>query len=88
MAPAPLNGSVQLDVMPAIGKHVAMTREQCQLILAEDVPCEQIIRHSWCDDLTQLGDLFVVEKENYQGVDFMNRCGLRSASGRPIVFTI
>ena len=52
-----LYASVQLDVMPAIGTHMAMTRDQCRLMFGDDVPFERVIQHSWREDLAQLGEL-------------------------------
>jgi len=56
-----LAGRVQVDVMPALGTHSAMTPEQCDLMFGDAVPYEQIIPHRWRDDLIRLGELSAEE---------------------------
>ncbi|MFR2458769.1 MAG: lactate racemase domain-containing protein, partial [Christensenellales bacterium] len=38
-----------VDIMPALGTHEPMTREQCEKMLG-DVPFEKLIAHDWRHD--------------------------------------
>ena len=46
----------EVDILPALGTHEAMTREQCAEMFG-DVPFEKIIVHNWRTDVVKLGDV-------------------------------
>ncbi|MFN3166869.1 MAG: lactate racemase domain-containing protein [Phycisphaeraceae bacterium] len=52
-----LSGSVHIDVMPALGTHVPMTRAQCVRMFGQRVPFDRVLPHRWRDDLRTLGEL-------------------------------
>ncbi len=45
----------QIDVMPALGTHVPMTREECETFFEGRVPYESLIVHNWRTDVVKLG---------------------------------
>jgi nickel-dependent lactate racemase len=51
-----LNGSVQVDIMPALGTHQPMSPNECVLMFG-DVPFESIVPHRWREELEQLGEI-------------------------------
>lgn len=52
-----LSERIHIDLMPALGTHVPMTRAQCVRMFGERIPVERIIPHRWRDDLRELGEL-------------------------------
>ena len=45
-----------VDIMPALGTHEPMTREQCEKMLG-DVPFEKLIAHDWRHDVVKIGEV-------------------------------
>ncbi len=45
-----------VDIMPAMGTHEPMTREQCAKMLG-DVPFEKLIAHDWRHDVVKIGEV-------------------------------
>lgn len=45
----------EIDVMPALGTHVPMTREECRAFFGENVPYEKLIPHNWRTDVEKVG---------------------------------
>lgn len=52
-----LKDSSEVDIMPALGTHEAMTREECFAFFGEGVPFEKIIVHNWRNDVVKLGEV-------------------------------
>lgn len=52
-----LKDSCEVDILPALGTHDAMTREECAAFFGENVPYEKIIRHDWRNDVVKLGEV-------------------------------
>lgn len=52
-----LKGSCRVDIMPALGTHEAMTREECLAFFGESVPFESIIVHNWRTDVVKIGEV-------------------------------
>jgi len=52
-----LSDRVHIDLMPALGTHVPMTRAQCVRMFGQAIPMERILPHRWRDDLRELGEL-------------------------------
>lgn len=47
----------EVDIMPALGTHEPMTREECTAFFGEDVPFEKILVHNWRTDVVKLGEV-------------------------------
>jgi nickel-dependent lactate racemase len=47
----------EVDVMPALGTHNPMTREEAGLFFEGAVPFERIINHDWRNDVVKLGSV-------------------------------
>lgn len=52
-----LKDSCQVDVMPALGTHEPMTREECLAFFGEGVPFEKILVHNWRTDVEKIGEV-------------------------------
>ena len=52
-----LSDHVHIDLMPALGTHVPMTKAQCVRMFGEAIPMDRILPHRWRDDLRELGEL-------------------------------
>ncbi|MBQ9418820.1 MAG: DUF2088 domain-containing protein, partial [Synergistaceae bacterium] len=50
-----LGPNVHVDVMPAVGTHMAMSEEEMQKFFGDVVPRDRIIVHHWQTDTTRLG---------------------------------
>ena len=51
-----LSPHCHVDVLPALGTHVAMTREECA-IMFPDIPFEKMIVHNWRTDVVKIGEV-------------------------------
>lgn len=47
---------VQVDILPALGTHEPVTREQCASMFG-DIPFEKLIVHDWRNDIVKLGEV-------------------------------
>jgi len=52
-----LKDTCGVDILPALGTHEAMTREECLAFFGEGVPFEKIIVHNWRRDVVKLGEV-------------------------------
>lgn len=52
-----LKGKCKVDIMPALGTHDAMTKEECLEFFGPDVPYESIIPHKWRTDIVKIGQI-------------------------------
>lgn len=52
-----LKDRCEVDILPALGTHEAMTREECRAFFGEDVPFERVIVHNWRKDIVKLGEV-------------------------------
>lgn len=52
-----LKDSCEVDIMPALGTHVPMTREECTAFFGEDVPFSKILVHDWRNDVVKIGEV-------------------------------
>ncbi len=50
------DAGVQVDILPALGTHVKMTKEQWDAMFG-DVPYERMIVHNWRTDVVKLGEI-------------------------------
>ena len=76
-----LKDKCQVDIMPALGTHVPMTKEEWVAFFGEGVPFDRMIVHNWRTDVVKLGEVpgeFVAEVSEglvKTGVDVeVNRC--------------
>ncbi len=47
---------VQVDILPALGTHVPVTRDQWEKMFG-DVPYDRMLIHNWRTDVVQLGEV-------------------------------
>ena len=52
-----LSDHCQIDVMPALGTHVPMTKEECETFFEGRVPYESLIVHNWRTDVVKIGEV-------------------------------
>ena len=52
-----LSKTAEVDVMPALGTHEPMTREQADVFFEGAVPCERILPHHWREDVVRIGEV-------------------------------
>ena len=52
-----LKDGCEVDILPALGTHEAMTREECSAFFGEGVPFDKIIVHNWKTDVVKLGEV-------------------------------
>ena len=51
-----LKDKCEIDVLPALGTHVAMTEEECK-IMFPDIPYDKFIVHNWRTDVVKIGEV-------------------------------
>jgi len=59
-----LSQSSDVDVMPALGTHVAMTEQECNVFFEGVIPFNKLIVHNWKTDVVNIGSVpseFVAE---------------------------
>ena len=52
-----LSEYAEIDVMPALGTHVAMTRKEYEAFFGDKVPYEKMIVHNWRTDVDKIGQV-------------------------------
>lgn len=52
-----LKDKCQVDIMPALGTHEAMTEEECLEFFGPDVPYSSVIDHNWRTDIVKIGQV-------------------------------
>jgi len=52
-----LSDHCEVDVMPALGTHVPMTKEECENFFLGVVPYEKLIVHNWRQDVVKIGEV-------------------------------
>ena len=52
-----LKDKCQVDIMPALGTHVAMTEAEWKAFFGEGVPFDRMIVHNWRTDVVKLGEV-------------------------------
>jgi nickel-dependent lactate racemase len=50
-----LKDTAIVDILPALGTHVAMTKEECEEMFG-DIPFEKFIYHNWRNDVVKIGE--------------------------------
>lgn len=52
-----LKDTCQVDIMPALGTHEPMTREQAEAFFGEEIPYDKLIVHNWKTDVKKIGEI-------------------------------
>lgn len=52
-----LSPTCEIDIMPALGTHVPMTKEEWRAFFGEGVPFDKMIVHNWRTDVVKLGEV-------------------------------
>lgn len=52
-----LKETCEVDILPALGTHEPMTREECLAFFGPNVPFERVLRHNWRTDVVRLGEV-------------------------------
>lgn len=52
-----LKNSCEIDIMPALGTHMPMTKEERQLMFGALIPEERFIVHNWREDVVNIGEV-------------------------------
>ncbi len=52
-----LKDTCQVEIMPALGTHDAMTAEECRMFFGAEVPYEAFVGHNWREDVVKLGEV-------------------------------
>ena len=52
-----LKDTCQVDIMPALGTHVPMTKEEWVAFFGEGVPFDRMLVHNWRTDVVKLGEV-------------------------------
>ena len=52
-----LKDTCQVDIMPALGTHVPMTREEWVAFFGEHVPFDRMLTHNWRTDVVKIGEV-------------------------------
>ena len=52
-----LKDTCQVDIMPALGTHVPMTKEEWVAFFGEGVPFDRMIVHNWRTDVVKIGEV-------------------------------
>ena len=47
----------EVDIMPALGTHEPMTKEECAAFFSDDVPFEKILVHDWRNGVVKIGEV-------------------------------
>lgn len=52
-----LKDTCQVDIMPALGTHEPMTRQECIEMFGEGIPMDRFIVHNWRTDVVKVGQV-------------------------------
>lgn len=52
-----LKDSCIVDIMPALGTHRPVTKEESQVFFGKDIPYEKLIVHNWREDVVKIGEV-------------------------------
>ena len=76
-----------VDLMPALGTHVAMTEAECAAMYG-DIPYERFLVHNWRDDVVDLGTVPADYVTELSEGTFCESIPAWKASGLPISCSI
>ncbi len=52
-----LKDTCEVDILPALGTHEPMTKEECTAFFGPEVPFERILVHNWKTDVVKIGEV-------------------------------
>ena len=52
-----LKDTCEIDIMPALGTHEPMTKEECTAFFTDEVPFSKILVHNWKTDVEKIGEV-------------------------------
>ncbi|MDD6308006.1 MAG: lactate racemase domain-containing protein [Clostridia bacterium] len=52
-----LKDTCEIDILPALGTHEPMTKEECTAFFGEGVPFDRILVHNWKTDVVKIGEV-------------------------------
>jgi len=52
-----LESTCQVDIMPALGTHEAMSERECREFFGGEIPMERFLVHHWRDDVEKIGEI-------------------------------
>lgn len=52
-----LKDTCQVDIMPALGTHEPMTKQECLEMFGESIPMDRFIAHNWRTDVVKIGQV-------------------------------
>jgi len=52
-----LKDTCDIDIMPALGTHEAMSEAECKMFFGEDIPYDKFIVHNWKTDVVKIGEV-------------------------------
>lgn len=52
-----LKDSCTVDIMPALGTHRPVTKEESEIFFGKDIPHEKLIVHNWRKDVVKIGEV-------------------------------
>lgn len=52
-----LKDKCTVDIMPALGTHRPVTKEECEAFFGKDIPHEKLIVHNWREDVVKIGEV-------------------------------
>lgn len=52
-----LKKTCQVDIMPALGTHRPVTKEESEVFFGKDIPYEKLIVHNWRTDVVKIGEV-------------------------------
>lgn len=47
----------QVDILPALGTHVPMSKEECEMMFGKQIPYSAFMEHRWRDDVVSIGKI-------------------------------
>ena len=51
-----VNKGVKVDILPALGTHIRMSKEECEKMYG-DIPYDKFIYHNWREDVVKIGEV-------------------------------
>ena len=52
-----LKDTCEIDILPALGTHVPVTKDEWVAMCGPDVPFERVIVHNWRTDVVKIGEV-------------------------------
>ena len=75
-----LKDTCQVDIMPALGTHEPMTREQAEAFFGEKIPYDKLIVHNWKTDVKK--NVIVIDVVDEYGA-MVKACNMHSIFANP-----